>query len=34
MAHAWGQAGTGGTQQKMGMETITGSRGWLQPVQQ
>lgn len=34
MAHTWGQAGTGGTQQKVGMATIMGSRGWLQPVQQ
>lgn len=33
MAHTWGQAGTGRTQHKIGVETITGSRGWLQPVQ-
>lgn len=33
VAPAWGQVGMGGTQQKMGMETMTGSRGWLQPVQ-
>lgn len=33
VAHTWGQVGTGETQQKMGMETITRSRSWLQPVQ-
>lgn len=33
MAHTQDQAGMGGTQQKMGIKTIMGSRGWLQPVQ-